>query len=253
MMLVAHALLLALPSASAEAATQSVSSQECAVQARLDALARQIIQRQLSTTYSHLTSGQRNRVNAALSVLAAVAARGKGLARELAASFDFTLPALSRFAGPPRSAPAGDKAAPPPFRTIHALLKSGPRDPAKVSTRLLFFLFALAFLDAGDAATVRYVTQQRVLYGNILRGVAGDHESTVAHVLAALHARILTSGIVPAGLQGALLSDDAVDQLLLLATHYDGPPSAAPPGPSATSSQLAYDILHLITTDSAHG
>lgn len=76
------------------------------IRAAQDALARSLLQRRLKALYFNLSSDARARVNATLLLLAAAAARGGQVARELVAAFDWTLSALPRLARPPRAATA---------------------------------------------------------------------------------------------------------------------------------------------------
>lgn len=64
----------------------------------------QILQKRLKNVYSHLSSGVRARVNAALALLAAVAARSRASCAETLNTLDFTLAALPKIASSPKHA-----------------------------------------------------------------------------------------------------------------------------------------------------
>ncbi|WIA15406.1 hypothetical protein OEZ85_002062 [Tetradesmus obliquus] len=95
------ALLAYSPSSSCEAAARQ------RITTGLDLLAGAILQRRLKQVYFLLSSNNRQRSNAALDLLTALAGRGGSTLRELCAAFDFSLSVLPKLARPPRLAGNG--------------------------------------------------------------------------------------------------------------------------------------------------
>ncbi|WIA35617.1 hypothetical protein OEZ86_004035 [Tetradesmus obliquus] len=95
------ALLAYSPSSSCHAAARQ------RITTGLDLLAGAILQRRLKQVYFLLSSNNRQRSNAALALLTALAGRGGSTLRELCAAFDFSLSVLPKLARPPRLAGNG--------------------------------------------------------------------------------------------------------------------------------------------------
>jgi len=208
----------------------------------LDSLARAIMTRRMRHVYSHLGSGIRARVNAALMVLAAIARRGRKSAAELFRTFDFTLAALPKIAAPPREFHGKDGGAPTKRRRE-------PRDVLAGSTRRAFCEFVLSFFAVKDDALLRPVLAQRVLFGNVARFAAGDDYEMQRRILRVVVDDVIADGsTVPARLRAALFGDVTLEQLATMAGQSKDETSAA--GQVAT---MATNVLVRLFTDPAHG
>ena len=158
----------------------------------LDSLARAIMTRRMRHVYSHLGSGIRARVNAALMVLAATARRGRKSAAELFRTFDFTLAALPKIAAPPREFHGKEGGA-------STKRRREPRDVLAGSTRRAFCEFVLSFFAVKDDALLRPVLAQRVLFGNVARFAAGDDYEMQRRILRVVVDDVISDGsAVPA-------------------------------------------------------
>lgn len=208
----------------------------------LDSLARAIMTRRMRHVYSHLGSGIRARVNAALMVLAAIARRGRKSAAELFRTFDFTLAALPKIAAPPREFHGKDGGAATKRRRE-------PRDVLAGSTRRAFCEFVLSFFAVKDDALLRPVLAQRVLFGNVARFAAGDDYEMQRRILRVVVDDVIADGsAVPARLRAALFGDVTLEQLATMAGQSEDETSAA--GQVAT---MATSVLVRLFTDPAHG
>eukprot|EP00850_Spirogloea_muscicola_P013516 SM000092S24484 [mRNA] locus=s92:216805:228431:+ [translate_table: standard] len=217
---------------------------EAEASAGLDFLAGQILRKRMRAVYSHLSSGHKARANAALLLLAAVAARSRLLARELVAVFDFTLAALLKLAAPTRV--ARTTAARP-----HAAAGSSADALLRQPTRASFVAFVLAVLGNRDAAVVRSVLQKRSLLGPVLQHLAADPPALAAEALLVVQQQVLAvdEAVIPRGLQGAVFGDGVLDQLARISSMgLEGDV-----GMAAKAAVLAHDILLAICTEPAHG
>eukprot|EP00850_Spirogloea_muscicola_P020515 SM000218S06611 [mRNA] locus=s218:127502:138890:- [translate_table: standard] len=221
-----------------------LSGMEAEASAGLDFLAGQILRKRMRAVYSHLSSGHKARANAALLLLAAVAARSRILARELVAVFDFTLAALPKLAAPTRV--ASTTAARP-----HAAAATPADALLRQPTRTSFVAFVLAVLGNSDAAVVRSALQKRSLLGPVLQHLAADPPALAAEVLLVVQQQVLAvdEAVIPRGLQGAVFGDSVLDQLARISSmELEGDV-----GMAAKAAVLAHDILLAICTEPAHG
>ena len=207
----------------------------------LDSLARAIMTRRMRHIYSHLGSGIRVRVNAALMVLAAIAGRGKRSAAELFRTFDFSLAALPKIASPPREGASKDGVA--------LKRRKEPKDVLAGSTRRAFCEFVLAFFSVKDRSLLRPLLAQRVLFGNVARFSAGDEVEMQYKILRVLSDDVLSkeSG-VPSRLRAALFGDVSLEQLATISGQSDDAEQL--PGRVAI---MATNLLVSLFTDPAHG
>ena len=209
----------------------------------LDSLARAIMSRRMRQIYSHLASGVRVRVNAGLMTLAGIAGRGKRCASELFRTFDFSLAVLPKIASPPRDSGAKDG-------TSQRRHRDG-KDVLAGSTRRAFCEFVLAFFAVNDAALLRPVLAQRVLFGNVARFSAGDDPSMQIRMLQVIKEDIISakSG-VPARLRAALFGDVTLEQLATMAGREDVDDEASTSGRVARDAR---EVLCELFTNPAHG
>ena len=209
----------------------------------LDSLARAIMSRRMRQIYSHLASGVRVRVNAGLMTLAGIAGRGKRCASELFRTFDFSLAVLPKIASPPRDSGAKDG-------TSQRRHRDG-KDVLAGSTRRAFCEFVLAFFAVNDAALLRPVLAQRVLFGNVARFSASDDPSMQIRMLHVIKEDIISakSG-VPARLRAALFGDVTLEQLATMAGGEDVDDEASTSGRVARDAR---EVLCELFTNPAHG
>ena len=208
----------------------------------LDSLARAIMTRRMRHVYSHLGSGIRARVNAALMVLAATARRGRKSAAELFRTFDFTLAALPKIAAPPREFHGKEGGA-------STKRRREPRDVLAGSTRRAFCEFVLSFFAVKDNALLRPVLAQRVLFGNVARFAAGDDYEMQRRILRVVVDDVISDGsAVPARLRAALFGDVTLEQLATMAGQSEDETS-----PAGQVASMATNVLVRLFTDPAHG
>ena len=208
----------------------------------LDSLARAIMTRRMRHVYSHLGSGIRARVNAALMVLAATARRGRKSAAELFRTFDFTLAALPKIAAPPREFHGKEGGA-------STKRRREPRDVLAGSTRRAFCEFVLSFFAVKDDALLRPVLAQRVLFGNVARFAAGDDYEMQRRILRVIVDDVISDGsAVPARLRAALFGDVTLEQLATMAGQSEDETS-----PAGQVASMATNVLVRLFTDPAHG
>ena len=209
----------------------------------VDSLARAIMSRRMRQIYSHLASGVRVRVNAGLMTLAGIAGRGKRCASELFRTFDFSLAVLPKIASPPRDSGAKDG-------TSQRRHRDG-KDVLAGSTRRAFCEFVLAFFAVNDAALLRPVLAQRVLFGNVARFSASDDPSMQIRMLQVIKEDIISakSG-VPARLRAALFGDVTLEQLATMAGREDVEDEASTSGRVARDAR---EVLCELFTNPAHG
>ncbi|KAL2643291.1 hypothetical protein R1flu_010878 [Riccia fluitans] len=199
-----------------------------AVRLRLDKLARSLVRNRMKDIYSHLSSSQKSRQNAALLLLAAIVGRGRVLAIEIATTFDFTLEALRKLARPPRQQK-------PEYRKDMIL---------KRPTRFAFVNFAMSFLEVGDPGLLRWILQKRPLYAGVLHNLSKDDETTVVKVLVLFQEVVMAPEMmVPRGLQSVLFGDATLDQLARVCADES----------LQLGREFAYDILLRVCTDPSHG
>ncbi|KAL3696543.1 hypothetical protein R1sor_010619 [Riccia sorocarpa] len=198
------------------------------VKLRLDKLARSLVRNRLKDIYSHLSSSQKSRQNAALLLISAIVGRGRVLAIEIATTFDFTLEALRKLARPPREQKAE-------YRKDTIL---------KRPTRFAFVDFAVSFLEVGDPGLLRWILQKRPLYAGVLHNLSKDDENTMVKVLVLFQEVVMAPEMmVPRGLQSVLFGDATLDQLARICADES----------LQLGREFAYDILLRVCTDPSHG
>ena len=199
----------------------------------LTPLLAQLLARSLRQLYGHLSSGSRARNAGALSLLAAVAGRGRSLAWELLRSFDWSLPALATLAQPPRAS-------------------DGPKALAAArATRAALGALTLALLAQPDGALRRAALAHKPLLGALLRGLASDPPGDACRALAAVRHNLLArdSG-VPPRLRAAVFSDAAVDALVAVSAAAAG--DAASEDATAAAAH-ANAVLTALLSDASNG
>ena len=206
----------------------------------LDSLARAIMSRRMRQIYSHLASGVRVRVNAALMTLAGIAGRGKRCASELFRTFDFSLGALPKIAAPPREVRDGGSS---------SKRRKEPDDVLAGSTRRAFCEFVLAFFATKDRALLRPVLAQRVLFGNVARYAAGDEAVMQCKILDVMKEDVMSSDSgIPARLRAALFGDVTLEQLATIAGQSEDEEST-----SGRVATMATKVLSELFRDPSHG
>lgn len=206
-----------------------------AVKLRLDKVARSIVRTRMKDIYSHLSSSQKSRQNAALLLLSAIVLRGRALAIEIATSFDFTLEALRKLGHPPKQAA--------PHKAVR-VDEGGHRGILKRPTRVAFVELAISFLTVGDPGLLRWVLQKRPLWIGVLHGLSKDDERTVVRVLRLLQEKVMAAAfMVPRGLQSVLFGDATLEQLARISADSS----------LVDAGDLAHAMLIALCTDPSHG
>ncbi|CAM6096475.1 unnamed protein product [Calypogeia fissa] len=203
-----------------------------AVKLRLDKLARSIVRTRMKDIYSHLSSSQKSRQNAALLLLSAIVLRGRALAIEIATSFDFTLEALRKLGHlPKQGVPKTGRA-------------EGHRGILKQPTRVAFVELAISFLTVGDPGLLRWVLQKRPLWIGVLHGISKDDEKTIVQVLTLLQEKVMAPAfMVPRGLQSVLFGDATLEQLARISSDHS----------LGDAGELGHATLISLCTDPSHG
>lgn len=197
---------------------------------RLDKLASSIVRNRMKALYSHLSSTQRARQNAALILLTAIVCRGRLLAVEVAKNFDFSLEGLRKLSRPPWL-PAGK------------MTLENQSSPVLQPTRVAYIEFAMSFLSMGDAGLVRWVLSKRTLYAGVLNALARDDELTIVRVVRTLLKKVLDPNApMPPGILNSVFGDAALDQLAQIVAYSHFEEAAA----------LSYELLVQFCTHPAH-
>ncbi|KAK3274565.1 hypothetical protein CYMTET_17255, partial [Cymbomonas tetramitiformis] len=202
---------------------------------QLDGLASSMITRRLNALYSHLSSGTRSRINAALALISASSSRSAKLAAEVFSNFDFTLSVLPKLATPPK-ATEGEDARDVVDRT----------DLLQLPSRHLFVDLVLSLLQPGERIGNRSTFSNKVLCAGVLHALSQDPPGLQLRVLQRLQRCLLSpdSGIAPR-LKTVVLGDSALDQLASIS-------SASKPDAKA-AADLSAEILLEVCTNPQHG
>jgi len=200
------------------------------VRLRLDKFARTIFRTKMKDVYSQITSHDRKRQNAALLLMAAIVRRGKALASEVAAGFDFTLKVLPKL---------GEQV------QRKGKQKGSREDHRPVSfNRRGFIEFAMSFLEVSTPSLLRWVLQIRPLYATVLRGLGKDDEKTIVYVLMIMQEKVLSANsMMPPGLRSAVFGDAALEQLSVISADSS----------LGRAADIAHDTLMMLCTDPCHG
>ncbi|KAG2499734.1 hypothetical protein HYH03_002667 [Edaphochlamys debaryana] len=275
--------------ATAAAATAAAAAEERALVASAQRLLIGLaLGRRLKLLYHCVGAERAGLANAAMALLAAVAAHSGGAARDMAAAFDWSLTALGRVCRPSRdrSDDKQDQQKQQPNRkgsSASASTSSSAaawRHPNPLSRprRAMFVAWARALLSTADSATLARLLPLRPLIGGLLHHIAADPPGQALETLALLGRRVLTSAPGGgAGGGGAALAprlraepfgDAALTALADLAAATDEPvtPEVAAAAAAAASSaaledavaaplaaEAALEVLTLLCTDPACG
>ncbi|GIL58549.1 hypothetical protein Vafri_13494, partial [Volvox africanus] len=233
----------------------------------------QTLGRRLKSIYHLLGSDQQLLSNSALQLLAAVAAHSGVAARDLAAAFDWSLPALARISRPTKERPASEAGATQQKRRQKAIRDVVAWDKPNVlhrPRRAMFVRFCRALLDNADHATLARLLPLRALTGPLLHHVAADPPGHVLETLLLLSRRVLVpvrhdgsnraaaaaAAALPPRLRAEPFGDSALAQLAEVAASSDEPaatPAASHRDAVATAAEAALEVLVMLCTDPENG
>ncbi|KAH9322917.1 hypothetical protein KI387_017556, partial [Taxus chinensis] len=198
------------------------------VSLRLDKFARTIVRSNINDVYGEINSHEGRRQSSALLLMAAIVRRGRTIASEVAASFDFNNKVFPKLAEQPKAKQKGGE----------------DNKKPKSSTRRGFIEFAMAFLEVSNPSLLRYVLQKRPLYGGVLRGLGKDDEETIVYVLCIIREKVLSSSsMVPSGLRSVVFGDAVLEQLCVISADCS----------LGRATDIAHETLLMLCTDPSHG
>ncbi|GLI61189.1 hypothetical protein VaNZ11_003422, partial [Volvox africanus] len=252
----------------------ALASELSLVGAAQQLLITQTLGRRLKSLYHLLGSDQHLLSNSALQLLAAVAAHSGVAARDLAAAFDWSLPALARISRPTKERPASEAGATQKQKqrrkSISNVVAWDKPNVLLRPRRAMFVRFCRALLDNADHATLARLLPLRALTGPLLHHVATDPPRHILETLLLLSRRVLAparhggsncaaaaaAAALPPRLRAEPFGDSALAQLAEVAASSDEP--AATPATShgdavAVAAEAALEVLVMLCTDTANG
>jgi len=262
-----HGVTVTLLLCIADILTTSSSHQSPCIKTAADYLATTTLSRRLKPLYFLLSSESKGRINAALTLLAALVSFSPSTAADIIRTFDFTLSALPSIARPVSKKnnykrKAAAVAAPPPPTSQHNETDNNNStgknalsnqwkdpDPLKRPTRANFIKFALALLKASSPQPLllsTLITQHRQITGGLLHHLASDPPEVQYRVLNRLQKTVLSAdsgGLAPVS-KAAVFTDAAMSQLTAIASSSTNSTiSIAEEEEVEDAGELAKDIL----------
>lgn len=197
----------------------------------LDNFARAIVGSKLDDIYIELNSQEWRRQSAGLTLLASIVRRGMSLASDVAKTFNFKLPVLTKLSGVRRKKSSNKGAKEKEHRV-------------KRATRRAFVEFAMSFLEVGNPRLLRWVLQQREMYSGVLQMLGSDDAETVVHILSTLRDKVLVpESLVPPGLRSVLFGSVTLEQLICVSGNLE----------AGMAADIAHEVLVRVCTDPVNG